>query len=191
MIFLFLIWFFIVAVLTYQPEKEVKMKQLSIPINGKSKYYILPQLPHSTRIGINLEGAFLKEKFNNRTEYYLSVYLQSIPSREMNDVSDWGPNKELKNMTDPIFIPVSNPELFDFSVSVKKSHLMYVKEDDLDNLKEHKGFIRLVLKSNFYRVMPLKLKYDYAPVNIDVGVIYAAFALIFLYGLIIWEVSIA
>lgn len=190
MIFLFVIWFFIVAVLTIQPEKETKAKQLTVPIQGQTKYYTLPRLPHTTRIGFTFEGGFLKEKFNDSTKNYLTLYLQSVKSKGNTSLYfDYQSSETIRNMTDPIYIPVDDPDRFDVVPTIKKSQIMFVKEDDLDNLKEQHGEIRLVMQSNFFRLMPIKIKYDYAPVNIDVGVIYAAFALIFLYGLIIWEVS--
>lgn len=190
MIFLFLVWFFVTAVLTYQPEKDLKMKQLSIPISGYSKHYILPTLPISTRIGLNLEGGFLKEKFNNRTENFLSIYLQSVNSYKDKDLPEWSRSESVKNISEVFHIPVIEPDLIEHTPATKKNLIFMIGEDNLEFLKETHGLIRIIIQSNFYKVMPIKVKYDYAPVNIDVGVIYAAFALIFLYGLIIWEVSI-
>jgi hypothetical protein len=189
MIFLFLVWFFVTVVLTYQPEKDLKMKQLSIPIKGQSKYYNLPKLPISTRIGLNIEGAFLKEKFNNKTEHYLSIYLQSLNSYKDQNLTEWDRGESVKNISDIYYIAVTDPDLIELTPSIKKNFVFNIGEENHEYLKENDGLIRIIMKSNFFKVMPVKIKYDYAPVNIDVGVIYAAFALIFLYGLIIWEVS--
>lgn len=67
--------------------------------------------------------------------------------------------------------------------------LSYSGEENFEDLKEKHENIRVIIKSNFNASMPVKLGYDRSPINPDIGVILAAFVLMFLYGLIIWEVS--
>lgn len=171
---LFLIWLFIVAVMTYHPEKEVKMIPVSVPSKGEPKLLNLSELPTANKLIIHLEGYFLKEEFTNETKNYLTAYLESNNG-----------NKNLKNFTNPIHIPISSSENFDTSDFIKKSIVLNLEGDDW----EQGRFPRLVIKSNSDKSMPILIKFNYAPIDLQIGVISAACVLVFLYVLIIWEVS--
>lgn len=78
---------------------------------------------------------------------------------------------------------------FDTSGLVTKSYTFTINKEEKSHIAETNGIIRIMIKSNFNVHMPIKLGYDLAPINRELGIIYSAFVLIFLYVLIIWEVS--
>lgn len=180
MICLFLIWLFIVLILTYEHEKNMEMHALSIPKNSLQKNYTLPELPLSNKLKIYLEGAFLKQDFINDTKNFLSVFLEA-PLKGTSKTS-------FKNLSAPVNFPIASPESFDTSNLLKRTISFDIDESDLNKLRDHNELITLVMKSNVDRNFPVLLKYDSSPLNVQIGVVAAALILIFLYVLIIWEV---
>lgn len=191
-----------VLFLTRTPEKKIEKRQLSVPIDD-ARIYNFPDLPTGTRINATLEGAFLPEVLeqnqrrqdllNRRAsggklkvekekekENYLRVYLRT---------------DSLRALTIPKIYAITDPELFDHVNSTRLSIMFDIGEDNLESIEENNERIQLVIESNFTRTsiehkqeMPLILSYDINPINKQIGVIFAAFVLIFLYALIIWEV---
>ena len=106
--------------LTYTPEKKIKLTHLSVP-EYKEKYFTLPNLPVSPRLLISLQGGFLDEKFSNRTEKFVSVYL-----RTRNNASYWSSIDSGKNLSEMWNIPVYDPKFFDTGSASKQTHLFNV-----------------------------------------------------------------
>lgn len=191
-----------VLFLTRTPEKKIEKRQLSVPIDD-ARIYNFPTLPTGTRINATLEGAFLPEVLEQnqrrqdlerrrthggklRVEHekekvnYLRVYLRTDSNRAL---------------TIPKIYGIAAPELFDHVNSTRLSIMFDIGEDNLEAVEENSERIQLVIESNFTKTafedkqeMPLILSYDINPINKQIGVIFAAFVLIFLYALIIWEV---
>ncbi|XP_058125318.1 P protein-like [Anopheles ziemanni] len=186
---LFITWLLIMAFMVVKDEKLVEPKHLSIA-PFKTKAYILPHLPQSSRIKVTLEGTFLSEPYNNITEHYLTVYLQMLSSTLETNISDPFASSSAKNISEPWFIPIVHPYLFDSAPIVKEQRLFDIADSNYEHLHQanHPSLVRLMIRSNIPASMPVAIRYDQSPVNRDVGVIYAAFVLIFLYVLIIWEI---
>lgn len=105
-------------------------------------------------------------------------------------------NGSHKQLTQPKLYAITSPDQFDFANSTRLSIMFDIGEDNLEEMEENDEKIQLVIESNFTRTtlsrkqeMPLIFSYDINPINRQIGVIFAAFVLIFLYALIIWEVS--
>lgn len=189
--------------LTRTPEKKIPRRQLSVPIDDP-RIYNFPVLPTGTRINATLEGAFLPEVLeqyqrrqdllNRRAqggklkiekekekENYLRVYLRTDTMRQL---------------TQPKIYAITAPEFFDHANSTRLPIMFDIGEDNLETIEENNEKIQLVIESNFTKTnpekkaeMPLILSYDINPINKQLGVIFAAFVLIFLYALIVWEVG--
>ncbi|XP_058453934.1 P protein-like isoform X2 [Malaya genurostris] len=186
---LFITWMVIMCFLALKDEKIIAEKHLSIPV-GKPRSYILPKLPLSTRVKLSFEGTFLGEQFSNITENYLTIYLQSLTSDLDRNVSD-SRSAELgsvRNISDPWHIPIVHPYLFDNAPVIKKPHIFDIGDSNFERIHQQSSVVRLIVKSNIQTSIPIAVQYDQSPVNRDVGVIYAAFVLIFLYALIVWEI---
>lgn len=194
-----------VSFLTSTPEKTLERKQLAVPI-AEPRIYNFTQLPMGTRINASLAGAFLPfdstrdQQMNKKNEFtirkpqkkdehdkenYIRVYLQTVE------------NDENRQLTPPKVYAVTHPSLFDTSNITKVPIMFEIGEENMDIIKENNGLLQLVIESNFTKTpvenkleMPLMLTYDLSPINRQIGVIFAAFVLIFLYALIIWEVRI-
>uniref|UniRef100_A0A1S4H1G3 CitMHS domain-containing protein n=2 Tax=Anopheles gambiae TaxID=7165 RepID=A0A1S4H1G3_ANOGA len=185
---LFITWLLIMSFMVVKDEKMVEPKHLSIS-PGKTKAYILPHLPQSTRIKVTLEGTFLSEPYSNITEHYLEVYLQMLSSTLEGNSSDIYSSSSAKNISESWYIPIVHPYLFDSAPIVKEQRLFDIIDSNYEQLHQtNGGLVRLMIRSNIQASMPIAIRYDQSPVNRDVGVIYAAFVLIFLYVLIIWEI---
>jgi P protein len=190
------VWVLMVMCLTRTPEKVLERRQLAVPI-AEQLIYEFPRLPHGTRINATFAGAFeapktsIEDKAKNRRtktekdlENYIRVYLQS--------------NQTKKQLTIPKLFAVVSPQLFDTTNTTKVPIMFDIGEEGLEELDDDSLGIQglqLVIESNFTRTteekkqeMPLQFVYDIAPINRQIGVIFAAFVLIFLYALIIWEV---
>lgn len=191
-----------VLFLTRTPEKKIEKRQLTVPIDD-ARIFNLPEMLTGTRINATLEGAFLPEVLeqnqrrldliNRRAsggklkidkdqviENYLRVYLRT---------------EGLRALTIPKIYAITAPELFDYVNSTRLSIMFDIGEDNFESINENNERIQLVIESNFTKTpienkqeMPLILSYDINPINKQIGVIFAAFVLIFLYALIIWEV---
>ncbi|XP_053694022.1 P protein-like [Sabethes cyaneus] len=186
---LFIAWMIIMAFMVVKDEKFISEKHLSIPA-GRTKSYILPELPQSSRVILAFEGTFSGEQYTNLTEYYLTIYLQSLTSnldRNQSEMYTAGPDS-VRNISDMWFIPIVHPYLFDNAPVVKKQNIFEISDSNYDRIHQQSSAVRLMIKSNIQASIPIAVHYDQSPVNRDVGVIYAAFVLIFLYALIIWEV---
>lgn len=186
--------------LTSTPEKVLNVRQLAVPI-AEPKIYDFPIMPKGLRINATFTGAFLPSaalvefdpkrpilprarKTGKRiedTENYIRVYLRS----DANTI-----------LTPAKIYEVTPPDQFDLFKMSKVPVLFELAEEDLEDLLDYNQTLQLVIESNFTKTpqekkqeMPLMFTYDIAPINRQIGVICAAFVLIFLYVLIIWEVS--
>lgn len=199
--FLVVVWIFMVMFLTSTPEKVLDRRQLAIPI-AEPRIFTFPKLPSGTRINSTLSGAFninetkienqqkarktsvdfINKKVNETVkENYIRVYLQADTGRVL---------------TQPKIFAITPPAKFDKTMPVKLPVMFDIGEDNLWDLQENNQSLQLYVESNFTKTpdqekqeMPLIFTYDIAPINRQLGVIFAAFVLIFLYALIIYEVS--
>jgi P protein len=191
-----------VAFLTSTPEKVLERRQLAVPI-AEPRIYNFPKLPTSTRINATLSGAFLpsetktdffdykQNKHENTTtrrkkvvkekENYIKVYLQTDTERIL---------------TPPKIFGITAPDQFDLTNTTKIPIMFDIGEENFEDLHDGNEKLQLVILSNFTKTpeeqkqeMPLIFTYDLFPINKQIGIIFAAFVLIFLYALIIWEVS--
>lgn len=200
--FLVVVWIFMVMFLSSTPEKVLDRRQLAVPI-AEARIFTFPKLPSGTRINSTLSGAFsvnettienqqkakktsvdfINKKVNETVkENYIRVYLQTSSGRAL---------------THPKIFAVTPPAKFDTATPVKLPVMFDIGEDNLWELKENNQALQLYVESNFTKTddkekqeMPLIFTYDIAPINRQLGVIFAAFVLIFLYALIIYEVNL-
>lgn len=191
-----------VLFLTRTPEKIIEKRQLSIPIDG-ARVYNFPVLPTGTRINATLEGAFLPEVteqhqrrqdlLNRRTH---SGDLKVVEKEKENYLRVYLRTDSLRPLTQPKIYAIMEPDRFDYANTTRLTIMFDIGEDNLELLEENNEKIQMIIESNFTKVpierkqeMPLKFSYDINPINKQIGVIFAAFVLIFLYALIIWEVN--
>lgn len=191
--------------LTRTPEKKIEKRQLSIPIDDP-RIYSFPSLPGGSRINVTLEGAFLPEVLEQyqRRQTLLNRRKLSGDSNSMEKEKEKDNYLRIylrtdtthRQLTQQRIYAIQNPSDFDFSNSTRLPIMFDIGEDNLELLEEDGEQIQLVIESNFTKTpldmkqeMPLIFSYDVNPINKQIGVIFAAFVLIFLYALIIWEVS--
>lgn len=189
--FLVFIWFLMVAFLTSTPEKKILKRQLVIP-KDEPKYYNLPTQPHGTLIQITLQAPFLPDpkehtrRANNRSEDFRNkdnsviIFLRTASEKILT------PNKTFF---------VYKPEEIDFVNASRIEFIFDIGEDNLEDLHED-DVVQAVIVSNFSKTidddkqeMPITFSVDFTPINKPIGVLFAAFTLILLYALIVWEVS--
>lgn len=192
--------------LTIKPEKTIPKRQLSIPIEDP-RIYNFPVLPDKAKINATFEGAFLPEVTEQHQRRQDLIARRQHGSGRLKLVER---EKEKVNylriylrksithvyLTQPKLYAITPPDQFDNANSTRLSIMFDIGEDNLEDLEQDDEDIQLVIESNFTKTlqenkqeMPLLFSYDIDPINRQIGVIFAAFVLIFLYALIIWEVS--
>jgi hypothetical protein len=200
-----MVWILMVFFLARTPEKKLEKRQLSIPIED-ARIYDFPFLPDGSKINATFEGAFLPEvteqhqrrqdlaarrqqggrfkaiEREKEKENYLRIYLRTDNRQRL--------------LTQPKLYAITAPDQFDYANSTRLTIMFDIGEDNLEQMEEDDEKIQLVIESNFTKTlvskkqeMPLIFSYDINPINRQIGVIFSAFVLIFLYALIIWEVS--
>lgn len=188
--FLVFIWVLMVAFLTSTPEKKIEKRQLVIP-KDEPKFYNLPTHPHGTLVQITIQAPFLPDpkehtrKTNNYTEDFRN---------KDNSVIIFLRTAAEKILTHNKTFFVYKPEEID-SVNASKIEFTFdMGEDNFDDLHED-DVIQAVIVSNFSKShdsekqeMPITFSVDFSPINKPIGVLFAAFTLILLYALIVWEV---
>lgn len=188
-IFLIFIWLLMIVFLTSTPEKNIEKRQMVVPRDGP-KIFNLPRQPNGSLVHITLQAPFLpnpkeyKRKLSNMSEdtlnkdNSLNIYLRTISDKILT------PNKTF-------FVHKPNEMYF-----VNASKIVFTFDIGEDNLYElNDEVIQAVITSNFSKTsdydkqeMPIILSVDFTPINKPIGVLFAAFTLILLYALIVWEV---
>jgi hypothetical protein len=190
--FLVCIWLMMIIFLASTPEKKLEKRQLVIPID-EPKFYNLPNQPNNTLVQISIQAPFLPDP---------NVY-----TRKANNKSIDMRNKDnlvvifLRTDSEKILTPnktfyIYKPEEFDYVNSSRIEFTFDIGEDNLDDLQDE-DVIQAVITTNFTKAldgekleMPITFSVDFLPINKPVGVLFAAFTLILLYALIVWEVSL-
>lgn len=189
--FLVCIWFLMIVFLTSTPEKKIEKRQLVLP-KEEPKFYNFPSQPTSTLVHIKIQAPFLPDpreytrRVSNRTidtrnkDNTLVIYLRTNTERALT------PNKTFY---------IYKPEEIDFVNASKLEFMFDIGEDNFFDLEEHE-VVQAVILSNFSKTPPVEkqemaiiFSVDFTPINKPIGVLFAAFTLILLYALIVWEVS--
>lgn len=182
------------------PEKVLDQKQIAVPI-AEPRVYNFPKLPSGTRINATLSGAFLPSEALveslKRQDYISRQSAKGDEKEKENYIRVYLRTASEKVLTHPKLYAVTPPELFDTTNTTKIPIMFDIGEDNLELIMETNEKLQLIIESNFTKTaeknkqeMPLMVTWDIAPINRQIGVIFAAFVLIFLYALIIWEVSL-
>lgn len=188
--FLVCIWVFILAFLTSTPEKKVHRRQLVVPIE-EPKIYDLPKI-EGTVIHITIQAPFLPDPKEyptrrNKTldkrnkDNFFTIFLKTnIDDRILS------PNKTFY---------VYKPEEIDFVNASKLEITFDIGAEILEDFEDHE-IAQFVILSNFSKTrdkdkveIPIMFSHDFRTINKPIGVLFAAFTLILLYALIVWEVK--
>lgn len=193
------VWILMVSFLTSTPEKHLERRQFAVPIVGP-RIYNFTQIPTGTRINATLSGAFLPFEIavgqqQKRQEFLARKSLKVDDKEKENYIRVYLQTDTEKLLTQPKIFAVAPPEMFDTYKTSRLPIMFDIGEDNLEFLQESDEKLQLVIQSNFTKTpeskkqeMPLMFIYDISPINRQIGVVFAAFVLIFLYALIIWEV---
>lgn len=189
--FLVFIWFLMIAFLTSSPEKKIEKRQLVIPVD-EPKVFTFPKLPTGTLVNVTIQAPFLPEPKEYNRKF--SSLNQDNRNKD-NSLIIFLKTQDGKILTTNKTFYISKPEEIDIVNATKLDFLFDIGEENLDDLHEA-DVIQAVMVSNFsksnYRdkqEMPIIFSYDFEPLNKNIGVLFAAFVLMLLYALIIWEVS--
>lgn len=189
--FLIFIWILMVFFLTSTPEKRIEKRQLTIPID-EPKYFNFLVQPQSTLVQITLQAPFLPDP-KERTYKSNNTFEDTRNKDNLMVIF-------LRTQADKILTPnktfyIYKPEEIDFVNATRIEFTFDIGEDNFEDLRED-DVIQAVILSNFSKSrdgdkqeIPITFSVDFAPINKPIGVLFAAFTLILLYALIVWEVS--
>lgn len=184
---LLVVWVIFTVILMKSSEKEVHYRQIAIA-NDQNNGYILREHPYTTRVGISLKGAFSEVK--NSTANRLKVYLELLHLKNKANFSNIDANdiSRIETISQVWEEQVAEEDTFDTVIESDRKHVFTINEKYREILDKHKGMIRVKFDKNFDRAFSVFLKYDPAPLDTSIGVIYAAIVLLGLYIMIVWEV---
>ncbi|GAB0099741.1 P protein isoform X1 [Sergentomyia squamirostris] len=185
--FLIICWFTFAVILMMKKEKILTTKTLSVPAMDAKSFEIRP-MPEN-HVLITLEGAFMPKDNMNESLEFLFVALQLVTfATDSNDTITVGDAQLLENIGDVWKIPLVNSRVIDRSPIVTKKHLFTVVSEHIAYENPDLGVRLKMWTGNLTDDFAVKLTYDVEPMNVEVGVIYAALIMVLLYVLIIWEI---
>lgn len=198
-IILLIVWGLFTGFLMTTNEKVVERKLLSVPPAQIPKDFIVSNIPKGLRLGVTLDGAFASDHTaNNLTTNYLYVFVQLLylgkeEYTTSNESTQPLLQEELQithtqNLSEVWKIPLLDEELFDFAPEVRRSKVFTIDSARFSKTQSEKAALRIRMKADATRGIPLQFSYDDTPINKDMGVVYAALVLCGLYIMIIWEV---
>ncbi|XP_055916985.1 P protein isoform X2 [Eupeodes corollae] len=197
-IILLVVWGLFTGFLMTTNEKVVERKLLSVPPAQIPKDFIVSNIPKGLRLGVTLDGAFASEhSANNLTTNYLYVFVQLlylgkeeiITSNETTAlIQEELEITHTQNLSEVWKLPLLDEELLDFAPEVRRSKVFTIDAARFTKIHSEKAALRIRMKSDASRGIPLQFSYDDTPINKDIGVVYAALVLCGLYIMIIWEV---
>jgi P protein len=138
--------------------------------------YNLAEPPFDPRVGLIFKGSFLGEHYDNDSINFMYYYLAIQHT-----------DGKLENISDHMRFPVVNTSDIDLVKEMKRSKTVHIDYSPYESIKENTTTLSLNLYTNFDVSFPVHFAYDPAPLNKDVGIIYAAIVLLGLYIMIIWE----
>ncbi|XP_031624628.1 P protein-like isoform X2 [Contarinia nasturtii] len=179
------VWILFTGILMSKDEKVLTHHQLAVPIH-KNKTYVLDELPLESRLGVVIYGAFADE--NSNSSNFLHIQVQLL-HRQVDDVNSSSSIAYIENDNNIFKVPiVENIEDIDTAPEVKRTHTFHLDQKMFEQIENNSTILRLRIGSNLPVSFPINLAYDPTPIDKSLGVIYAAFVLLGLYIMIIWEV---
>ncbi|XP_055682905.1 P protein isoform X2 [Lutzomyia longipalpis] len=188
---LLMVWILFTGILMSTTEKVLEFRQLAVP-EGQLKSYTLSEAPKGSRVGINLQGAFLPVHYSNLTENRLSVfiYLQNATAAVDNDNSS-SQVQDLsyyENVTEAWHLTLVQVDMIDSVPELVQRHNFDLSQVVLNKVRSGSAVLQVRMFTNINASLPLQFAYDPSPINKNAGIIYAAIVLLGLYIMIIWEV---
>lgn len=84
-------------------------------------------------------------------------------------------------------LPLINQSHIDIADEIERKTTINLSHDDFESLQRNDSKLKINLMTNLSTNFPVKVTYDPSPIDESTGVILAAFILLGLYILIIWE----
>ncbi|XP_063703971.1 P protein-like [Culicoides brevitarsis] len=166
-----IIWLLVAIFLLTKEEKVLKREMYSIKAESTLKILLPNNELYGNIAKFIVEGYFSDETDNNSTNFCLNCF-------ELDVFGEFFDVKNNKLQISTIYFNNTRSHLIKKSLDVEILHKNHVPDSSLEI------FVQNSMKIDF----PFFLSYDLQLGNPTFSIILAAFVLIFLYGLIIWEV---
>ncbi|KAM0729096.1 P protein [Formica fusca] len=174
-------WLLFTITLMFKGEKIEMMHRFSIP-NGQTSNYQISEPIMSKLISVTIKGSLLPsyktEQHANLSTRYLMIWLELLTDENT-------PYVDSKNVSDVWTLPLLPENLMDIFPEQRQERTF---EINVDSEALSRGVMYIKFHTNLESNLPFSLAYDLSPMNANVGIIYAAFVLIGLYIMIIFEV---
>ncbi|XP_050685740.1 P protein-like isoform X2 [Leptidea sinapis] len=175
-------WVLLTVALLLNREKSDVVLHSAVH-NGDVNEYILTSTIETFRVQITLSGPFSSS--TNATSFLCIWLHRNSTDGDLMNSPKWK-------------IPLQPDSSIDFSPSTSVSRTLVIKQSEqkgneknstlLTEQQEEDSSITLRMSTNNSRTVPITLTYHLDPLSEQDGVIYAAFLLLFLYVLIIFEI---
>ncbi|XP_029173209.1 P protein-like [Nylanderia fulva] len=187
LIVLSLCWLLFTVTLMFKSERVETMHRFSIP-NGQIKNYQIEEHITNVLISIKVEGSSLLpsdkiEQYANLSTNHLMIWLELLAKDENTSHVNLE-NLKFQNVSDVWVLPLLPENLMDIFPEQRHEKTFKINADS-EALLDGTMFIKF--RTNSESSLSFSLVYDLS-VNTAAGIIYAAFLLIGLYIMIIFEV---
>ncbi|XP_025830760.1 P protein-like isoform X2 [Agrilus planipennis] len=185
---LIIFWLLITIILMRKTEIVPGTHQINVA-KGKAKSFSIFDAPKSKKLEIMLDGAMLPEYYRNLSQHSMDVWVEGVvTSQPANNNSNLKEANVLsvKNISELWRVPLVSDTMLEQvpQINLRKALAL---DDVLVNDSQYLS-LRIKLKTNLDRNLPLSLEYHLASISTNDGVIYAAFVLLGLYVIIIFEI---
>ncbi|GAB1867112.1 P protein [Camponotus japonicus] len=176
-------WLLVTIILMFKSEKIETMHRFSVP-NGQTKNCQVSEFITNELISITVEGSLLpsdKVEQHANLSTHLMIWLELL----IDENPSYANLENLKNISDVWTLPLLPENLRDIFPEQKQERTFKI---NVDSEALSRGVMFIKLRTNSESNFSFSLAYDLSPMNADAGIIYAAFLLIGLYVMIIFEV---
>lgn len=191
LIMLSLCWLLLTIILMFKSEKVETIHRFSIP-NRQTKNYKIEEHITNMLISIKVEGSSLLpsdkiEQYANFSTSHLMIWLELLTKDENTSLGEHVNLEDLKfqNVSDMWILPLLPENLMDIFPEQRHERTFKINADS-ETLSH--GIMFIKLRTNSKSSLLFSIAYDTSSMNTDVGIIYAAFLLIGLYIMIIFEI---
>ncbi|CAL7951356.1 unnamed protein product [Xylocopa violacea] len=182
-------WLIFTLILIIKSEKIEAMHQISIPRDEVKNYKMYGEVT-GKQISVTLEGSLLPPiksgEYANLSARYLIVWLELLVNETNSTDRFLFGSENNKNISDEWILPILPEKLMDVFPGQKYQKAFGIKETDKKILEQ--GEISVKLKTNLEYSFAVSIGYDLSSIDKENGTLYAAFVLLGLYVLIIFEV---
>nr|XP_022903113.1 P protein-like [Onthophagus taurus] len=176
------------AILMNKSVNVTDVHHLSVNQNDV-KEYLIYDLPKQDCFSLKLQGAILPGYYSNLSRDFMEVWVDVLSFPETISINKTNFKNHLlksKKISNIWKVPLSPNDWIRSNPEIKQQKLFHLNQFKCSPF--HNCVLSVNFKTNLNRHFPISVSYNLNPINTEIGALYAAFVLIFLYVLIVFEI---